>query len=403
MKALVVVDGHLFRTPDGRVWSERIYDYSFFARYLMTFESIRVAMRIKDVQNNEEYPNLCSGKGVEFFPIEEFKGPKEYILKYPSIQKNIKNYFCDCDCGIFRIPSTVGYQFWNEFKKTKKPYAVEVVVDPWDFAAPGRLSTPLRPAIRWIWTSQLKKACMEANGVSYVTQFALQNRYPSRAKKYGETEKYFEEYYSSANIPESFYGTAKIYPGKEKRMKIVHVANSISNHVKGHEELISAVAILKRRGIDLDVEFIGEGTLIEHFKKLAEEKDVSDRVYFIGKLSTPQLVREALSSADLFVFPSHAEGLPRVLIEAMAVGLPAISTRVNGIPELLEDEYLVNVGEIEPLADKIQKLALDKDAYNIASRKNLEKAHEYCEVILQARRQNFYMKLRRCVEQNNEE
>ena len=189
MKALVVVDGHLFRTPDGRVWSERIYDYSFFARYLMTFESIRVAMRIKDVQNNEEYPNLCSGKGVEFFPIEEFKGPKEYILKYPSIQKNIKNYFCDCDCGIFRIPSTVGYQFWNEFKKTKKPYAVEVVVDPWDFAAPGRLSTPLRPAIRWIWTSQLKKACMEANGVSYVTQFALQNRYPSRAKKYGETEK----------------------------------------------------------------------------------------------------------------------------------------------------------------------------------------------------------------------
>ena len=51
MKALVVVDGHLFRTPDGRVWSERIYDYSFFARYLMTFESIRVAMRIKDVQN----------------------------------------------------------------------------------------------------------------------------------------------------------------------------------------------------------------------------------------------------------------------------------------------------------------------------------------------------------------
>ena len=297
----------------------------------------------------------------------------------------------------------MGYQFWNEFKKTKKPYAVEVVVDPWDFAAPGRLSTPLRPAIRWIWTSQLKKACMEANGVSYVTQFALQNRYPSRAKKYGETEKYFEEYYSSANIPESFYGTAKIYPGKEKRMKIVHVANSISNHVKGHEELISAVAILKRRGIDLDVEFIGEGTLIEHFKKQAEEKDVSDRVYFIGKLSTPQLVREALSSADLFVFPSHAEGLPRVLIEAMAVGLPAISTRVNGIPELLEDEYLVNVGEIEPLADKIQKLALDKDAYNIASRKNLEKAHEYCEVILQARRQNFYMKLRRCVEQNNGE
>ena len=50
MEVLVVVDGHLGRTPDGRVWSARIYDYAFFARYLSAFEQVRVAMRIHDIQ-----------------------------------------------------------------------------------------------------------------------------------------------------------------------------------------------------------------------------------------------------------------------------------------------------------------------------------------------------------------
>ena len=116
MKVLVVVDGHLGRTPDGKIWSSRIYNYYFFARYLLGFDEVRVAMRIHDIKDNRDYPNLCSGPNVEFYPVEEFKGPKEYALKYFKIRRSISSFFEGCDCAIFRIPSTIGYQFWKEYR-----------------------------------------------------------------------------------------------------------------------------------------------------------------------------------------------------------------------------------------------------------------------------------------------
>lgn len=397
MKALVIVDGHLVRTPDNQIWSARIYNYNFFARYLSAFEDIRVAIRIKDVKTNEGYPNLCSGEHVEFFPIEEFKGPKEYLKKFLSIRKNIKSYFDGCECGIFRIPSTVGYQFLHAFQKTGKPYAVEVVVDPWDFAAPGTLNTPLRPIIRYYWTKNLKKACLKANGVSYVTQKALQKRYPSYARLYGEDREHFEEYYSSVNIPASYFGEPKKYDDMHNPPKVIHVTNFIGNHVKGHKELISAVTKLKMMNIVVDIDFVGEGTLVDEFTQYAYEKGVGEQIHFVGKLATLQEVRTKLQEADLFVFPSHAEGLPRVLIEAMAVGLPAVSTNVNGIPELLEPKYLIDVGDVDRLVQIMADIITSPDEYNASSKANIEKAREYSEVILQERRKSFYIKLRLCI------
>lgn len=393
MKVLVVVDGHLGRTPDGRVWSERIYNYDFFARYLSAFEDVRVAMRIKEITNNDGYPNLCSGEHVEFYPIEEFKGPKEYISKYFKIKKQQSKYYEGCDCGIFRIPSTVGYQLMHGFEKAKKPYAVEVVVDPWDFFAPGTSKSLVRPIIRKIWTDDLKRSCRKANGVSYVTKEALQKRYPSTARLKGESKYYFESYYSSVNIPADYFGELRKYQ-KKNIYNIVHVTNFIGNHVKGHEELIEAVGVLKQKGIIVNVNFVGEGTLIGEFKSYAKEKGVGEQIHFIGKLPTPALVREELLKNDLFVFPSHAEGLPRVLIEAMAVGLPCISTNVNGIPELLDENYLVEVGDVDGLAEKIEKLVASPEKMDKASKRNLYTAYEYKESVLQDRRKKFYEKLR---------
>lgn len=392
MKVLVVVDGHLGRTPDGKIWSSRIYNYDFFARYLLGFDEVRVAMRIHDISNNSEYPNLCSGPKVEFYPVEEFKGPKEYALKYFKIKKSIASFFDGCDCAIFRIPSTIGYQFWKEYKKLHKPYAVEVVVDPWDFAAPGTLKTPLRPIIRYSWTNNLKKACLEANGVSYVTKYALQERYPSTARLKGTNEEYFEEYYSSVNISTDYYAQPRNY-NLEKVYTIIHVTNFIGNHVKGHEELIEAVANLKKQGIVVNVRFVGEGTFINEFTEYAERLGVGNQIVFSGKLSSGNEVREALLKADMFVFPSHAEGLPRVLIEAMATGLPCISTNVNGIPELLDKEWLIEVGDVQRLTDKIKEFIMSPKKMEIASQKNIERAKQYSDTVLQMRRKSFYQKL----------
>ncbi|PPA69501.1 glycosyltransferase [Jeotgalibacillus proteolyticus] len=400
MKLLLVVDNHLIRTPDGKVWSKGIYDYSFFSRYLAAFEKVNVAIRIKDVKKEYNgYPNLCSGPGVNFLPIPDFYGIKGYLKNYISVKRAIKKYSEDCDCAIVRIPSAIGFQFASKLRLIK-PLGLEVVVDPWDFAAPKMLKSKFRPFIRVLWTYKLKKLCKEVNGVAYVTQFALQERYPSYVHLHGESKKYFTSYYSSANIKEDFYMNPKVYNQKKKKFQIIHVANAINSFVKGHKELIEAISILKDKDIELSVKFVGDGELIPHFEEYAKSLEVENRINFVGRIPDRESMKQELRESDLFVFPTHGEGLPRVLIEAMAVGLPCISTNINGIPELLKEEFMVEVGDVESLAQKIEKLTSNPQLLTEASKASVEKAQQYKEDILQIRRKEFYSQLKNLASTN---
>ncbi|WP_164462273.1 glycosyltransferase [Bacillus sp. FJAT-42376] len=398
MRLLLVVDNHLGRTKDGRIWSKGIYDYSFFARYLEIFDEVNVAIRISEIEENcNIYPNLCSGPNLKFLPIPDFHGLKGYIKNFYLVNKAIRSFCNDCNCAIIRIPSAVGFQFASNIRR-KMPYALEVVVDPWDFAAPGMLKSKFRPLIRVLWTHKLKKLCKDANGVSYVTKFALQNRYPSKAKLNKESLQYFESYYSSANIKEDFFMKPKIYPSNQSNFQIIHVANAINSFVKGHKELIEVASILKEKGFEVSVKFVGDGELVPQFQEYAKSLSVQDRVFFIGYIPDKETMRKTLRDSDLFVFPTHGEGLPRVLIEAMAVGLPCISTKINGIPELLEEEFMVEVGDVEGLVNKVEYLICNLDVMTKISQNSVYKAQQYREDVLQVRRKDFYEKLRKYCE-----
>ena len=283
VKLLLVVDALLIETPDGKVWSSKIYNYDFFKRYLSVFDKVKIITRIEKKDNNDGYPNLCSGDNTEFFSVLKFKGNIDYIKKYRLLIKEAKNTFNDYDTAIFRIPSILGYLYLKEFRKTKKPYALEVVVDPWDFAAPKMLKTKARPVIRILWTLKLKYACKKANGVSYVTKYALQKRYPCKALKH-TSNNYFTSYYSSANISNSFFGKPRTYNKNYNNIKIVHIANNIGNYVKGHKELIESLVVLKKYDIFPNVTFVGDGEYIDIFKQLSKKLNVEKQVNFIGKL-----------------------------------------------------------------------------------------------------------------------
>lgn len=392
-KVLLVVDNHLVRTPDGRVWSKGIYDYSFFARYLTAFTEVFVVIRVSDIDDNHKgYSNLCSGDGVNFLPLQDFVGVKGYILNFFKVKRQIKMYSRMCDCAIIRLPSAIGYQFAKRINK-KKPYALEVVVDPWDFAAPGMLKMRFRSLIRRVWTRNLKRYCLKANGVSYVTQHALQNRYPCRAQVEGESTKYFQSYYSSANIPISYFDSYKEYYNDHGEFKLIHVVNAINSYVKGHKEAIDVVKSLNSRGYNVSITFVGDGEYIDEFLDYAEKEGISNKVHFIGRISDKNLMRKELRNADLSLLPTHGEGLPRVLIESMAVGTPCVSTNVNGIPELLTAEQMADVGDINRFVVIIEDLIDNPEKLTNLSKAGIEKAKEYSEDNLQIRRTSFYKKL----------
>ena len=104
---------------------------------------------------------------------------------------------------------------------------------------------------------------------------------------------------------------------------------------------------------------VGTGPTWETCRRLQQESDVRDRVILAGFHDDLASVYEAL---DMLIIPSRSEGMPTVLLEAMLMGVPVISTRVGAVPDIVDDSrtgLLVPIGEIEPLARAIGHLSGD--------------------------------------------
>lgn len=133
---------------------------------------------------------------------------------------------------------------------------------------------------------------------------------------------------------------------------------------KGTLDLLAAVAALRARGTALDLTIVGppqrSGDAAESMA-LRGELGLEREVRFTGPLTGDPLW-DAYASADLFVLPSHAEGLPVVLYEAGAFGLPVVTTPVGAVTDLVAHErngLLVEPGDVAALADALERMACD--------------------------------------------
>ena len=147
--------------------------------------------------------------------------------------------------------------------------------------------------------------------------------------------------------------------------------------IKGFAHLVDACALLRDRGVDFTCDIVGSGPLggelAARIGQLALEGHVR-----LGGARKQEEVREMLAAAGVFALPSvvtprgDRDGIPVVLMEAMACGLPVVSTRVSGIPELVRDGVtglLADPGDPEQLADCLQRL-IERPAHgaHLASR-----------------------------------
>jgi glycosyltransferase involved in cell wall biosynthesis len=125
---------------------------------------------------------------------------------------------------------------------------------------------------------------------------------------------------------------------------------------KGQHLLVEAAHGLADQGLDFELVLAGDGEMRADIEALIVQYHLQARVRILGWISGEQ-VRDEILAARALVLPSFAEGLPVVIIEAMALGRPVISTYVAGIPELVrpgEDGWLVPAGDVTTLADAMQ-------------------------------------------------
>lgn len=146
--------------------------------------------------------------------------------------------------------------------------------------------------------------------------------------------------------------------------------------LKGERDLIRALAILRKSKPNIKVSILGYGA--ESLQDYCDELGVSEFIEFLGAVSMQDRIG-FFHDADIFILPTFAEAMPMSVIEAMAAGLPVVTTPVGGIPELIEDGetgLLFPPGDVETLAEKIEFLLNDKDARINIGEKARKKARE---------------------------
>ena len=125
---------------------------------------------------------------------------------------------------------------------------------------------------------------------------------------------------------------------------------------KGQLLLMQAMGLLKQRDIVFELVLAGDGEMRPQIESMVDALGLRDQVRITGWISSDQ-VRSELLAARAMVLPSFAEGLPVVIMEAMALRRPVLTTSIAGVPELVrhgESGWLFPAGSVEELADAIE-------------------------------------------------
>ena len=136
------------------------------------------------------------------------------------------------------------------------------------------------------------------------------------------------------------------------------------DYMKGVDILLKSIASLQTGGNKISCDIIGDGPLKKALQQLACELGIADKVTFAGACTN---VLPYLQKASCFVLPSRSEGMPNVILEAMACGLPIIATLVGGIPDIITDGrngLLIPPDDVPALSLALAKLLADRNLAN---------------------------------------
>lgn len=270
-----------------------------------------------------------TGRGIA---LPYYVGLRQTLAAAGRVWRVIDGEMRQASLAVVKVPGLVGMLAGISARRHGVPLAAQVVGDARGVLRSGvlgraaRLLTPFAEAMT-------RATVRRASAVRYVTRAQLQDRYPAGP---GASSHAF----SDVVVAER----PRWRPGSTEPPSVVTVGTADQLY-KGHDLLIGAFPAVLAAFPGATLTIVGSGRHLDHLKELARQVGIADSVRFPGYVDQRDALEEMVGAATLFVLPSLTEGMPRALIEAMALGTPAIASRVGGVPELLPEDAVFPPGD----------------------------------------------------------
>ena len=343
MKLLIINDNHFIRDAEYK------YKGSKFHLFTKGFINSEVFLS-SPIYSKKATEERITIDGVNVLPRIGYKSAlyfyKTIILYFLKHYHDLKKHIRNSDVILLVSPACTLPISYLICRTLNKPVALYIVGDVVEVtnktSSPNFIFRHLRNITsRWEWfiTSFISKRH---------TTFVLGSSMQKKLNK--NSYKLINAMTSLVTRDSIIPPCNNIYSGKINLLTVSRLSKEKAIH-----NVLQTIASFGNK-IDFLYTIVGEGPEIDNLKQLVTELDIDRSVNFAGYLEPPE-IRECYLGADIFILPSLSEGLPKVILDAMATATPIISTNVGGIPDLLSVDqsrgWLVEPNNIEELKSAI--------------------------------------------------
>ena len=363
-----------FWEKDGEIWTT----FPPIGRYVDSlaphFKKVTIASPKPLVSDQPLYRMKASNLAI--FTVKPHPNLQSYYFHLVSFYISYLRAAPDWDLVNVRMPTLTGYPAYLAARFYHKPVFLVVVGENLNFLSLASYSGIKKWAINIIARLQdflmkrmIRNSLTFTNGEDLFKKFKPYNEqvYPMRSSTISQSDLLPDVRDTCCQTPFRILTVATVAPRK------------------GTVLIPEIIAALKYEGIDISWTYIGntDGNAgeqeLEKTLKLACELGVSSQIRFHKAVGFDELV-SFYRSSDIFVLPTYMEGVPRVILEAQASGLPVITTSVGGIPQAVEngiDAILTSPGNLVEIVAAIQKVIQDPNFRRGLISKGLETAQKF--------------------------
>jgi glycosyltransferase involved in cell wall biosynthesis len=335
----------------------RTFDtYGPFAREVSALS--RQFDRVTVFAPTTDQPTYFSGQpidapNVRVAPLPFFMTHAGALRHAFAIRRIFREHAGDLDVILARNTAPLAYLLWRMTRRRGAAFIYHFASDPFEMIARSPKYHGLRRGFA---------------RAAYGVEFAIQKHIMRRSYSFAAGQALYERLRLVTPNVEPIIESTLIDADYHERadsctaspIRILYVG--YLRHGKGLDDLLAAARLLLARGIDVEVDLVGEGEQRAPLTDQAARLGLTDVVHFRGRAVMGPPLSEHYNRADVFVLPSLSEGSPRVVLEAMGHSLPVVATPVGNVADLLgggRRGVLVRPSDPASLAGGIERIVRD--------------------------------------------